>query len=120
MGRIVKGIRAVGKDGEGEVNVLFDTGADADLISDGAAKRLGDSKFRDKFIIKLPDGTEVATDRMAMVMLHLNGCRIPIPAPVLPGLEHDIIIGNRTMQAHEMRLDMPGEAVHIGRCKLRI
>lgn len=121
MGRIVKGLTAIGSRGEARANAFFDTGSDWDLVSPELAEKVGDAKLPGgNATVELADGREESIERMAWVALKINGCTIHIAAHVLPGLKHDVVVGNLTMQAHEMNLDMPGEKVHIGRCNLSV
>jgi len=125
MGRIIKEMVAVGKDGRDvRLKVLFDSGASFSSISPEAAEKVGSAKIAGGFSYELTmaDGSVQRTDRMSLLTIKANGdgCVIPIPSPVLPGQQMDLILGANDMQTFEMSLHPVTHKVVIGKRRIEV
>lgn len=116
MGLIIKRLEIIGDKGSTSAELLFDSGARRSVIRKDIASKIATIiKFPLPFRFCLADGeTEIETDRVADIMVKVDGKIIFDQFPVLEKMGREVIVGANTLQSWEIVLDLKNEAMKVG------
>jgi len=113
MASMVSTVRASGDKGQGDVEVLFDTGATLSFVTRSVAAKLATiTKMPKAFTIKIGDGSTLSVTDMAVLVFKAAGRTIMDTFVILEESLHDIILGEATMRKFGLKIDLERSIIY--------